>query len=71
MLIKNSNESQCELILRYLKKGRSITGLEALSKFKCIRLASRISEMIKSGISIQSRFIRLPSGKRIKVYWID
>lgn len=48
----NSNPTQCQMILDYLKKNNSITQWDALMEIGCMRLASRISELRKQGISI-------------------
>ena len=37
-------ESQNKLIKKHLEDGHTITAIEALEKFKCFRLASRISD---------------------------
>lgn len=59
-------------ILTHLNKGNRITSLEALNKFGCMRLASRISDLrLKSKIDIESRYIKLPNGKRVKEYFIN
>jgi hypothetical protein len=44
--------SQCERILQYMNDYGSITQLDALREFGCMRLASRISDMRKMGINI-------------------
>lgn len=44
--------SQCERILQYIEDYGSITQLDALREFGCMRLASRISDMRKMGINI-------------------
>lgn len=41
------------LIKEHLMKGGSITALEALRDFGCYRLASRISDLRREGLSIQ------------------
>ena len=46
------NDTQCELILRYMDEHGSITSLEALKYFGCMRLASRISDLRKQGYLI-------------------
>ena len=46
------NDSQCELILRYMDEHGSITSLEAMQYFGCMRLASRISDLRKRGYMI-------------------
>lgn len=44
--------SQCERILQYINDYGSITQLDALREFGCMRLASRVSDMRKMGINI-------------------
>lgn len=44
--------TQCEKIRTYLNDHGSITPLDAMREFGCMRLASRISEMIKAGEKI-------------------
>ena len=46
------NDTQCELILRYMDEHGSITSLEAMQYFGCMRLASRISDLRKRGYMI-------------------
>lgn len=69
---KNENEkdakSQNALLLRHLKMGGSITGIEALNLYGCFRLPSRICDLKKMGHKITDRFITLPNGKRVKEY---
>lgn len=48
----NSNPTQCQQILEHLKKYKSITQWDALMEIGCMRLASRISELRKQGITI-------------------
>ena len=63
-------QTQEARILEYLKRGNSITALEALDKFGSFRLASRISELKKMGHQILSETIRTDTGKHIKKYWM-
>tara|TARA_R110000796_G_scaffold1456_1_gene5822 strand:+ start:2730 stop:2924 length:195 start_codon:yes stop_codon:yes gene_type:complete len=46
--------SQSKQILAYLKKGYSLSALEALQKFGCFRLAARIYELRNSGYRIEA-----------------
>ena len=64
-------ESQNKMIKKFLENGNSITGLDALNRFQCSRLASRICDLKDSGMNIESQFIKTPSGKRIKEYWMS
>ncbi|MBO7314233.1 MAG: helix-turn-helix domain-containing protein [Alistipes sp.] len=69
---ENPNESevrsQNRRILAHLQQGGSITGIEALTKFGCFRLPSRICDIRKMGHAIASEFVKLPNGKRVKRY---
>lgn len=47
--------TQNQKILRYMKQYGSITPLEALQEFGCMRLAARISDLRRMGIGIKSR----------------
>lgn len=49
--------TQCERIYRHLKDYGSITSLEAMQEYGIMRLASRISDMKKSGIAIRSETV--------------
>lgn len=44
--------TQCERILSYIQENGSITQLDALREFGCMRLASRVSDLRKEGIPI-------------------
>jgi len=55
-------------ILQYLQAGNSLTQLEALMKFGCMRLASRISEIRQMGYEIDVDFIVTRQGKRVAQY---
>ena len=49
--------TQCERIYRHLKDYGSITSLEAMQEYGIMRLASRISDMKKSGAAICSETV--------------
>lgn len=46
--------TQCERILRHLRDYGSISGLEAISEYGIMRLASRITDLKKKGYVITS-----------------
>lgn len=46
--------SQNEKIIQYIEENGSISPLEALREFGCMRLASRISDLRKAGFPITS-----------------
>jgi len=62
-------ESQNKRIKAHLDKGFTITAWEALDFFDCFRLASRISDLKKSGYPVDKTMIELPNGKRIAQYF--
>ena len=68
-------ETQNQMIAEYLRSGRSITPLEALRKFGCMRLASRIHDLKGKGMRIAGSMIYDTDDegnrKRYKVYWLE
>ena len=50
--------TQCEKILNHLEKYGSITSVEAMSEYGIARLASRISDLKKSGVPIRKRMVK-------------
>ncbi len=60
--------TQNELILAHLLKGKSLTALEALEHFSCMRLPSRITELRQSGYPILTKMIKTESGKHVARY---
>jgi hypothetical protein len=58
-------ESQNKRIKEHLMKGGKLTPLEALYKFSCWALSSRISDLRKQGLNIKSELIEITSeGKK-------
>jgi hypothetical protein len=47
-----NKKSQSLRIIGYMNSGRGITSMQALEKFGCFRLASRIHELRKMGYRI-------------------
>lgn len=67
-----SSESQCNQILAWLKSGHSLTALDALNRFKCFRLASRISDLKRRGYNIVKKMVKNEeNGKHYAQYTID
>ena len=62
-------ESQNKTIKAHLESGKTITAIEALTQYQCFRLASRISDLKKSGYLVDKRMIELPNGKRVAQYF--
>ena len=65
---EESAATQCNRILAHLKKGLTITSLEALQMFGCMRLASRISDLRKRGENIVVNRVKTANGKSVAQY---
>ena len=74
--MKNINEnrveskSQTDRILEYMLTGKSITPLEALNKFGCLRLGARIADIKAKGYLVYSEFVTTPTEKKVKRYYL-
>ena len=65
-------KSQNKRIEEYLKNGKSLTPISALSLFNCFRLAARVSDLRKQGLTISDKWYYIPrSKKRVKLYYIN
>ena len=63
-------ESQCKLIAKHLNNGYTLTQLEALRLFSCMRLASRVNDLRNLGMPIRTKIIR-KGDKRYAQYSIE
>ena len=61
--------SQSELILDYLKRGNTLTGLEALNLFGTMKLSTRVSELRQEGHEILHQMVRR-NNKWVAKYFI-
>lgn len=59
--------SQTIQILNHLKQGKPLTGLGALNRFNCFRLAARIKNIEAMGYTVPRRNIKA-NGKRVTEY---
>lgn len=55
-------------ILAHLEAGNSITSLECLSTFGCLRLAARIYDLREAGYNIDMQRVTVASGKSVGRY---
>jgi len=62
--------SQKQRILQWMLEGNTITPLEALNKFGCLRLGARIADIKEMGYLVQSRFVSTPTQKKVKQYYL-
>lgn len=65
---KKESESQCKQIAEWLYAGKSITQLDALYHFGCMRLASRICDLRERGMNIVTEKIVTTNGKIVASY---
>lgn len=65
---KEKKMTQKDMILNWLKNGKTITPMEALERFGCFRLAARIHNLRESGHNIVATEYETPSGKRVARY---
>lgn len=61
-------KTQNEKILSWLQRGKKITQLAALSRFKCLRLSARIGTLRKRGHDIKTELVKTDSGKWVAEY---
>lgn len=50
----NEREAQTRLLLRWMEAGYSITGIQAVSLFRCMRLPARVADLKRAGVPVQS-----------------
>lgn len=67
-LNKKQAMTQNNMIAAYLERGFSITSLEALQMFGCMRLASRICDLRDRGMEINTCKIKTETGKWVTEY---
>ena len=60
-------QTQCKQILEYMEKTGSITPIQALEYFGCMRLQARIYDLRKKGYIIETDIVHL-NGKHFARY---
>lgn len=65
-----TRQTQTEKIKEYLLAGNTLTQLQSLDRFKCLRLGARCWDLRQKGINVQSRIVETPSGKHIAEYFV-
>ncbi len=65
-----ASKSQTDRILEYMLTGKSITPLEALNLFGCLRLGARIADIKAKGYLVYSEFVDTPTQKKVKRYYL-
>jgi len=62
--------TQSDMILNALLAGETLTPLDALQKYRCLRLSGRIYDLKAKGYPIEMRLIETPSGKHVAEYFL-
>lgn len=65
---EKSSQSQCAMILDWLERGFTITQMEALKRFGCIRLPARINDLRNRGYQIEMHKVKTNTGKLVGEY---
>ena len=60
--------TQKECILNYLKSGGTLTPMDALTRFRCFRLAARIVDIENDGTHVDHIPVRTDNGKTVMSY---
>jgi hypothetical protein len=60
--------SQCERILAWLARGRTLTTLQAFKRMQITTLSQRCGELRDRGHDVKSEMVTLRSGKRVARY---
>ena len=64
-----SEDSQCGVLLRAMKRGERLTVASALSQYGCYAISQRVGELKKMGWPVQSQMVER-NGKRFAEYWL-
>ena len=64
-----SEDSQCGVLLRAMKKGERLTVASALTQYGCYALSQRCGELRRMGWPVLSRTVE-SNGKHFKEYWL-
>lgn len=67
-LMTEAPSCQADEILLHLQTGRTLTALEALRLFGCLRLGARIYDLKRRGWRIEKEMIQTASGKWVAEY---
>jgi hypothetical protein len=65
-----NNATHCDAILAHLRAGNTITGIEALERFGCARLAARVYDLKSDGHHVKSSRVMTPGGAWVSMYYI-
>ena len=61
-------QSQTASILHYLERGGSLTPLDALRMYGCLRLGARVWDLKKQGWKIETHMVATEGGAHVASY---
>ena len=61
--------SQLSRLRDYFDRGGSLTTLEAINRFDCVRLPARALDLKRSGYPLGGTMEKTRTGKRVMRYW--
>ncbi len=64
-------ETQNKQIQQHLESGRTITPLDALNLYGCLRLSARIFELRSKGLPVSMRLVCTERNKHVAQYYIS
>jgi Helix-turn-helix domain len=59
--------TQCDMVLKHLQSGRTLTPLQAARLYDICRVADRARDLRNKGYAVKTQMVKLKSGKRIGV----
>ncbi len=65
-----ADDTQYHAILGDLLAGLSVTPLEALNRYGCMRLAAVVHRLRRDGHHVETEMVTTDSGKRFARYWL-
>jgi hypothetical protein len=68
--MKTKKPSHKQRILAWMKRGRTITFLQALNMFGCANMKGRAFDIKKDGHPIDKKWVTTDSGKRVASYYL-
>ncbi|MFW2178509.1 MULTISPECIES: helix-turn-helix domain-containing protein [unclassified Moraxella] len=67
----NDTTTHKRQLLAHLMTGKKLTTITALEHYQCFACSQRLGDLRRNGVPIQSQFIKLANGKRVKEYWLE
>ena len=64
----SEKQTQQKKILEYLKKGYTLTPIEAIDVAGTMKLATRIGELIRQGYPIVKGWCKIGKGRKVRCY---